>query len=80
MEGDCSTAQQIIAVLVEGVLSQLALSHASQTQRNIFAESTTVAVFHGNCVKLPVKQCVELCAAVFSAAVYLYSIVQRLRQ
>ena len=72
MEGDCSTAQQIIAVLVEGVLSQLALSHASQTQRNIFAESTTVAVFHGNCVKLPVKQCVEL-------LVYI-SIVKRLRQ
>ena len=34
-------AQQILAELVEGALSQLVLSHMSQTQRSIFAESTS---------------------------------------
>ena len=40
-ETGVAVAQQILAELVEGVLSQLVMRRVSQTQRSIFAESTS---------------------------------------
>ena len=62
-------AQQILAELVEGVLSRLVLSHVSQTQRSIHAESTSC--LQGQLCKATSQQCVELCGAMSSAVVYI---------
>ena len=60
-ETEVAAAQQILAELVEGVLSRLVLSHMSQTPRSC-----------DSCVELLVKQCVELYTAVLSAVLYIF--------
>ena len=63
-------AQQILAELLEGVLSRLVLSHVSHTQRSIHAESTSC--LQGQLCGATSQKCVELCGAVLSAAVCIF--------